>query len=61
MNKKKKKSKKKLKVECVSFGKMMDDYFSRINSLEELDYREKYNVFHKNMWLGKVYYKIEGK
>ena len=52
----KKKSKKKLKVESVSFGKIMDDYFSRINSLEELDYRERYNVFHKNMWLGKVYY-----
>jgi len=51
----KKKPKKVSKAQAINFGKIMDDYFNKINSLD--DDRKKYDVFHKNKWLGRVYYK----
>ncbi|CAB4125298.1 hypothetical protein UFOVP53_103 [uncultured Caudovirales phage] len=44
------------KNKVTTFGKMLDEYFSKINSFGEIDPRERYDVFYKNKWLGRVYY-----
>ena len=45
------------KNKIITFSKLLDDYLSKNNSLDEIDFKERYDVFYKSKWLGSFYYK----